>query len=439
MTGEMLLSFRVANHRSLREEQQLLLTPAYDEQDAPGREWQAVPVVAIFGPNASGKSNLIDAIRYMTHLVRWSFRESEPGGGMRRNPFALDSGEPSTYVVDVSIDGVQYTYGFAVDDAAVVEEWLYSYPHKRERKIFERSGDRFTYGVNTPDSVKSLEELVEPNVLLLSVGARARKDILRPVYGWFAEQRFHSPRLTMPMGMLANRLGNMRFPELQSRIVNLMRAADTGIAGFEIVEESDEELAERAERWRRLGDDFTAQRQTRLLFRHLSGSGEFALPFDGESEGTQQMFRLAVSVLPILERGGVFLVDELDTSLHTYLSAKLVQLFQDPVTNPHGAQLIFASHDSALLGRVQGRDVLRRDQIWFTEKGEDGGTQLFPLTDFKPRKEDNRERRYLTGRYGAVPNVDDELFMAALATRVDSTHVPPTVQEQQQLNTPVAD
>ncbi|MEV7908590.1 AAA family ATPase, partial [Streptomyces anulatus] len=238
-------------------------------------------------------------------------------------------------------------------------------------------------------------------------------------------QRFRSPTISVNRGMLTHRLGRMGTPELQERIANLMRAADTGIADFEVVEETDEELAVRVARRQGAGGDFTPQRQTRLLFRHTCGAGEFTLSLQDESEGTQQMFHLAVSVLPALEDGGVLLADELDASLHTYLSAKPIQLFQDPVTNPRGAQLIFASHDSALLGRVQGRDVLRRDQIWFTEKGEDGSTQLFPLTDFKPRKEDNRERRYLTGRYGAVPNVDDELFMAALATRVDSAHVPP--------------
>ncbi|MEV4294273.1 AAA family ATPase [Microbispora rosea] len=423
----------------MREEQHLLLTAAYEEQKASDTGWQAVPVAAIFGPNASGKSNVLDAVRYMAYVVRWSFRENEPGAGLRRNPFALNSDEPSTYVVDLSIDGVRYTYGFAVDDVAVVEEWLYSYPHKRERKVFERSANRFTYGVNTPDSIKSLEELVEPNVLLLSVGARARQEMLRPVYGWFAAQRFRSPTLNMSRGVLNSRLGSLGTSELQGRIASLMRAADTGIADFEIVEETDEELAVRVARRQRLGGDFTAQRQTRLLFRHTCGAGEFTLPLHEESEGTQQMFHLAISVLPVLEYGSVLLADELDASLHTYLSAKLIQLFQDPATNPRGAQLIFASHDSALLGRVQGRDVLRRDQIWFTEKGEDGGTQLFPLTDFKPRKEDNRERRYLTGRYGAVPNLDDDLFMTALATRVDSAHVPPEAQGQQRLHTSSAD
>ena len=422
----MLLSFRTANHRSLKEEQHLLLTPAYDEQDARDTGRPAVTVAAIFGPNASGKSNVLDAIRYMAHVVRWTFRENEPGTGLRRNSFALNSDEPSTYVVDLLIDGVRHTYGFAVDDFAVVAEWLYSYPRKRERKIFERNAGTFSYGTSTPDAIKALEDLVEPNVLLLSVGARARQETLQPVYSWFATQRFRSPATG---GRFAGRWGlsgvppelqkSLGIPELQKRIATLMRAADTGVVDFEMTEETDEEFSLRVAQRRRAGGDYTPPRHTKLSFRHKCASGEFSLALQDESDGTQQMFHLAMSVLPVLQSGSVLLADELDASLHTYLSARLIRLFQDPITNPGGAQLIFASHDSALLGRVQGRDVLRRDQIWFTEKDEDGGTRLFPLTDFKPRKEDNRERRYLTGRYGAVPNLDDDLFMTALETRVD--------------------
>ncbi|MEO3801178.1 ATP-binding protein [Nonomuraea sp. B1E8] len=427
----MLLSFRAANHRSLREEQQLLTTPAYEEPPVPEAGWSAVPVIGIFGPNAAGKSNVLDALRYMAHVVRWSFRENEPDGGIRRYPFALDRDVASSYVVDLLIDDVRHTYGFAVDDAAVVEEWLYSYPRKRERKVFERSGDDFSYGVHTSDSVKSLAELVAPNVLLLSLGARARQEALQPVYRWFAAQRYRSSSTIMSRGLVAHRLERLRTPELQRRIADLMSAADTGISGFEIVEETDEELAARVAGPRNfVGDDLTPTRQAKLIFRHPCEGNEFILPFHEESDGTQQLFTLAISVLPVLESGGILIADELDASLHTYLSAKLIQLFQSPVTNPRGAQLVFASHDAALLGRVQGQDVLRRDQIWFVEKSEDGSTQLFPLTDFKPRKEDNRERRYLAGRYGAVPTVDDELFASALTTRVDSARVSPATQKE---------
>lgn len=111
------------------------------------------------------------------------------------------------------------------------------------------------------------------------------------------------------------------------------------------------------------------------------------------------------------------MVDEIDASLHPYLSARVISLFQDEEQNPHGAQLIFTGHDATLLGRIRGEEVLRRDHIWFVEKDAQGGATLYPLSDFKPRGDDNRIRRYLTGRYGAVPDVDDELFLMALHRR----------------------
>jgi AAA15 family ATPase/GTPase len=119
-------------------------------------------------------------------------------------------------------------------------------------------------------------------------------------------------------------------------------------------------------------------------------------------------------------------VDELDSSLHPYLSARLIRLFADPSTNPRKAQLIFTSHDATLLGRIQGEEVLHRDRIWFTEKNEDGVTELFPLSDFEPAEGVDRERRYLAGRYGAVPVISDELFSGFASEAEDRTRTRPS-------------
>ena len=146
----MLLSFRFANHRSFRDEQQLNLLPVYDA-DPPdeGAELEAVPVAGIFGANASGKSNVISALSYMSRMVGESDRESEPGLGPRRQPFRLDpeiSAQPSSYAVDLMLEGVRHTYGFRLDSKQVLEEWLYSYPLRRKRVIFERTEQHFDWG-----------------------------------------------------------------------------------------------------------------------------------------------------------------------------------------------------------------------------------------------------------------------------------------------------
>jgi uncharacterized protein len=150
-----------------------------------------------------------------------------------------------------------------------------------------------------------------------------------------------------------------------------------------------------------LGSSPRVGTDVRLKHRAGAAGGDVALPFDQESRGTKVMFSLAGMIAIALRGGGLLVVDELDRSLHPHLALKLVALFNEAATNPHGAQLVFNTHDTNLLDT----SLLRRDQIWFTEKGDDGATRLFPLTDFRTRKHENLERGYLQGRYGAVPSV----------------------------------
>ncbi|MFI0411542.1 ATP/GTP-binding protein [Actinomadura sp. 3N508] len=412
----MLLSFRAANHRSLRTEQQLLLTPVYPADQPEDAPWEALTVAGIFGANASGKSNVLDAFQYMTYMVRWSFRENEPGAGIERHPFALDDAmadEPSMFAVDVEIDGIRYTYGFALNDNKIVEEWMYSYPLKKRRVIFHRQGDHFDYGEHSRKGLRQVEELAEPNVLFLSLASRSKQEVVQPVYEWFQRIAWR----TSSKDFLTPFLGpQIRYTD---RITDLLRAADTGIVGTEVVEESEEEYAARVARLKR-GEDRAPSRRKQLYFRHQGADGKALLSLREQSTGTQSLYRLARPIFVALDLGTPFVVDELDASMHPILTAQLIRMFRDEATNPRGAQLIFTSHDVSLLGRIAGEDVLLRDHIWFTEKDECGGTELFPVSEFKPRSEENRERRYLAGRYGAVPLVSDELFAAALGSRGDS-------------------
>jgi hypothetical protein len=415
----MLLSFRAANHRSVRDEQQLLLTAQYPTDLAEATDWGAVPVAGIFGPNAAGKSNIIDALSYMQGMVRGSLKESEPGEGIERFPFALDpemTTQPSAFVVDLLIAGIRYTYGFAVDDSQVIEEWLHSYPNRRKRQIFQREYDEYSYGENTPAAMQQVAAITDSNVLLLSVAARSKQELVQPVYSWFSRLHIRRSGHIVP---ISTRYGPMH-PLLlndgfRDRLAALLQAADTGIEGLEIAKQNDEEIVARVPKPDPLSE---------LVFKHRGAKGDAILKLSDQSLGTRVLYDLAVPAMQTLDFGSVIAVDELDSSLHPYLSAKIIKLFGEPAANPEGAQLIFTSHDVSLLGRVQGEEVLHRDHIWFVEKNESGATELFPLSDFKPRKEENRERRYLTGRYGAVPIVHDELFAAALAARGDTRDEP---------------
>jgi len=137
--------------------------------------------------------------------------------------------------------------------------------------------------------------------------------------------------------------------------------------------------------------------------RHQMSGKEGWLPLAEESQGTRRTFYLAPLFLTLLQRGGVLVIDELEASLHPLVAAELVRTFQDPLKNKNNAQILFTTHDTLLLGTQLGEPVLRRDQIWLSEKDDQGVTDLFPMTDFKPRKGENLEKGYLQGRYDATP------------------------------------
>ncbi|MFJ1647675.1 ATP/GTP-binding protein [Streptomyces sp. NPDC088258] len=427
----MLLNFRVANHRSLREEQALQLQPVYEADRPAGTHWEAVPVVGVFGANAAGKSNLLDALEYMARMVVNSHRDAEPDGGVLRHPFRLDDAalsEPSWFVVDLLLEGVRYTYGFSVDDEQVMDEWLHSYPQGKKRKIFERSAADVEPGDSqSRRELKLVESITEPNVLFMSMAARSRQSDFRPVYDWFAQAlRF---RRLSPSGRAAYagaEVGRiLEAPERYPELMSLLRAADLGIedCGTERILLDEEELRKvygpRIPPRRLAELEEAGPREVlRPWIGHRGRTGLVQMELRDQSAGTRALLDQAPRFLSVLRKGGTFAVDELDASLHPLLTAQLIGLFQDPATNPHGAQLIFTTHDASLLGRMGGEDILKRDQVWFVDKNQYGETELFSLSEFKPRQEENRERRYLGGSYGGVPFIDDS-FAKALATRGD--------------------
>lgn len=432
----MLRSFRLGNHRSFRDEQELLLMPS-----APGDERSAVPVSAIYGANASGKSNLLNGLEFMRSAVVDSFALWESEGAIPRSPFKLTGGarqEPSVFVVELVTDGSRYTYGFALDDDCVREEWLYSYPEKRKRVIFERERDEIKLGSTVTEiraKLEVLEELMRPNALFLSACARLKLDPLMPVYRWFNRSLRIRPG-SDPFGVtttvarfLAEDSGNTK------RLLALLAAADVGIIDVQVDEYEDphsireisraeNELVELERKSRGYESEIAVARaklavirargrRRRMDLKFVHDGADEAFDLRDESAGTRNWLALIPAVLTALDSSSVLVIDEIDASLHPLLTARLVSLFQDQDTNPNGAQLIFTTHDTSLLGTMLGDQVLDRDQIWFVEKKR-GTSELYALSDFKPRKEQNTERRYLAGSYGAVPVLDRTSFADAV-------------------------
>lgn len=418
----MLIEFRVENHRSLRDEQVLTFETGRIGGDVDSRprnvEGHTDPllaVAALYGANASGKTNILAALQFGRDAVVYSQRFWAPEGGVDRNPFAWgpSASAPSLYEWSILLEGVRFDYGFVVDDERVLEEWLRAWPVGRKQVWFERDGDDFKFGDHLKGENRKIQEFTRANALYLSTAAQLHHPQLMPVFEWFSRVRtVDNPRLRLgPVEASTERMvrevmramgltpqpfpvPDMSSTSGQHALLTLLRAADIGIVDLKVVEESS--APSRGAQWR-----------GRILLKHRSMVEEAWLPLEQESHGTIKLLRMAPAILDALARGSLLVVDELETSMHPLLALHLVRQFNDPHTNPKNAQLLFTTHDTNLLGTTLGEPVLRRDQVWLVEKDEDGVSRAYPMTDYKPRKAENLERGYLQGRYGAIPFLGD--------------------------------
>lgn len=422
-----LLSFRARNVRSFRDDFELsMLATALSEKDVrrsvPWREGgtpiDVLPVAAIFGANASGKTNVLRAMHDMRMLVLQSFRQA-PTADMRQVPFRLDPArakKPSRFEIEIVLEGVRHEYGFEFDRERVIEEWAFRYPHGRAAVLFERRGDEIEFGSAERSRSRAVRELLRPNALFLSTAAHANHPILLKLYEWFsrnlllAEAASRESRQAFTLQILEG-------DDNDESVLELLRAADLGITGARKYE-IDDETRERLSRVARIlageeeeeGPPLEPLLESLMLLEHQGAGGDVEFGTNEESLGTLVWFGLVGPVVDALARGAVFLADELDASLHPALVTQLVRLFQDEETNPNRAQLIFNTHDVTLLGDTTGDRILGRDQIWFTEKENEGATRLYSLTDLDPRKDEAIAKRYLAGRYGATPILSHERF-----------------------------
>lgn len=394
--------------------------PAAREQPMLGES--LLPVAAIYGPNASGKSNVIAAVAWLQQAVLHSLQTWEDVVPIEPFAFGAWPGQASEFSIEYVVDGVRFEYGLILDRDSIQYEGLFHYPEKKRRRVFEREGNelKLQRGLG---GLSGTRELLTGRTLALSAARRFGERIvsdfaykileislLSPRSRIFQNQRMY-PR-TYPRGYSA-RVRNYPTASTQrwlqeslqpslfsddalggsdrQRVLALLRLADLGID--DVLFEVDEQGVE----------------QVRLV--HNTTAGRLPFDFHAESEGTRTWFQLIGPVLTALREGSTLLFDELDASLHPTLSAQLIDLFHDPATNPRGAQLVFTSHDTSLLNH------LNRDEVWLTEKNPDGSTRLGALADFageRVRKSQNLENAYLHGRFGALPQVDQSELLRAL-------------------------
>ncbi|MDE0332468.1 MAG: ATP-binding protein [Nitrospinae bacterium] len=410
----MLLRFGVANHHSIRDAQELSLSASSlkERQEklidcAAVPSGAVLPVVVIYGANASGKSNLIDAISTMRSMVLRSQTKGEPGGGVPRSPFKLDDDSPqlpSHFDIDFLIDGVRYHYGFEASDTAFESEWLYAFPKSHRQMLFERTGEEFRFGRGLKGQNRVIARLTRPNSLFLSAAAQNDHEQLLEVFGYF--RSLHVIRsIAVHEQTVSERLAE---EELDRRVIDFLGKIDTGIIDYqqkesdlpeEILEMQQELFALFAKRANVEPPEVKEKHVTIELAHRGRGGEPFYLELDSESAGTRRLLLVLDLAFRALDEGAPLFIDELDASLHTQAAEAVLKLFCSRETNPKGAQLIATTHDTNLLDSP----LLRRDEVWFTQKDLDGATQLYPLTDIRTRKSDNIEKGYLQGRYGAVP------------------------------------
>jgi uncharacterized protein len=366
----------------------------------------------VYGPNAAGKSNLIQAIAFMKRFVLSSAKESQEGEKIDAAPFLFNrqsSLNSSEFEVLFIQDGIRYQYGFAVNSKKVTGEWLFAYPEGRSQKWFERNYDPETqkdiwyFGPKFTGRRKVWQEATRSNALFLSTAIQLNNEQLKPVFNWF-DHKLH----------VIDQGGNLHpgfstseceKEEKKKKILKFMNAADLSITDIflEKKEFSTKDLpAEMPQNIKEeISKDLDGKKLTSLFFMHPSSDkGEdVALEFEEESAGTRKLFTLAGPWLDVLDNGLVLFVDELDISLHPHLVRFLLNLFHNPETNRHNAQLVFTTHDTTVLDQT----LMRRDQVWFIEKDAENATRLYPLSDYKPRKGEALQKGYLYGRYGALP------------------------------------
>lgn len=391
----MLIRFEVSNFRSILQPVELSLVAVDRERDAvrpvPKLGESLLPVAAIFGPNASGKSNLLAALSWLRSAVRDSLRMWDDE--IPLEPFAFADGAAlSEFTVECVISGVRFEYVVELDRHAIRYEGLFHYPEKKRRRIFEREGLALTLQRGL-GSLSGTRELLTDRTLALSIARRFDE----PVVSEFARYLLSAQVLGQdPLwgrsdaSNLESDFSTRRWLEAdQARVLAMLRMADLGI---------DDVVVDK-------------RRRQRVHLVHRTAGGTMPLDFDAESAGTQTWFALIGPVLAALRDGLLVLFDELDASLHPTLSAHLIGLFHDPAANPKGAQLVFTSHDTSLLNH------LNRDEVWLTDKMDDGATRLGALAEFageRVRKSQNLEKAYLHGRYGALPDVDRAEMLRAL-------------------------
>ncbi|MDI9308840.1 MAG: ATP-binding protein [Limnohabitans sp.] len=444
----MLIRFVVSNFMSFKEETEFNMLPSkgngsrslthHIKKTNSGVE--VLKTAAIYGANAAGKSNLAKAISFLKSIVTSDVEFLVP----QRSRFRLDENyleKSSTFRIEYSYQGIHFDYAVEIHKGKIIEEWLYlieSVDKSKEELLFERKDDKITFGkyFNDKEEVKFVTKFLKKqlkdnetvlntcylvfdnnNILDKIVDAFSKIHIIYP--SSYNTEYAKSIFLGEKKLEFANKILSESATGIEKIVIAKIPANDFFgiddenfknkiIDQFEnLREKAKEEDKEKKALVFQNGKDFFSliKEDNKYLVLNINTKHEksnFPFDFSEESDGTNRLFELSPALEELIFEDDVtFVIDELERSIHPLLAKQLLKLYSE--SSKTNSQLIFTTHESHLLDD----ELLRRDEIWFTEKKADGSTEFYPLSNFNPRGDKVLERGYLQGRYGGIPFLGD--------------------------------
>lgn len=427
----MILAFTVANYRSFGEPTDLVMSTRSLKTNHPkDGDWNAVThrATGVFGPNASGKTNLVGALSDLARVAGAPIGDEYV---LRKMwvPHKLDAERDVEFFVDFVTHGVRYRWEIHLNHSGVVFESVHVNDKRQWKLVLERTGSALTFGPSSgiPNAARSFinEGSTGWSSCIPSWMKTKNGGPYADGFRWLGTM----VRLMGPPGEYGRRLrdwtiGLMEKEPWLTVAETLLKFADVGIQDITIKEtELSAERREILEKIVAAFSDSKAEKESETSVPHFQKDMEFnhvgpddasfILQFNEESLGTRTWIETVIPALYMIKGGGVLIVDEIDSSLHPLLVRELVSMFTDPEINNTGAQLVFTSHDSTLLGNYPS-SAIDPEATWLVEKHE-GYSEIYALDEFDLGRTSNAEKRYMQGSFGAVPNPSRLLLYAAVA------------------------
>ena len=413
----MLLQFNVSNFMSIKDEVTLtaFANASKEHEDnliVLGKD-RILPTLALYGANAAGKSNIFRALTRAIMLVRFS-NNLQINSSTGFEPFYFDNesrNEKTKMDFLFYHNGKKFEYGFTADAQYIYEEYLYEYKSTKPTMIFERTNIKDYKFTTAYKDLAQYKGKNTSNKLFMCTATAWNCEATRDAFLWFSESidTYNNNSFDNVNQLLSYLDLNKDNPETKDFMLSLLRHAEINIQDYEfesqVVENGNIPLPPGIQIDKAIiGEMRQFRLETVHQIEHENGTLQsYRLNFDHESDGTMRLFAYGPIIMDALEKGRTIVIDEIDNSLHTNLSRYLIELFNDLTVNKNGAQLIFNSHDVNLLDL----ELFRRDQIYFVEKNNKTGvTDLYSLADYSPRKNENIQKGYIQGRYGAIPFIE---------------------------------